>query len=483
VDINGGPLQTICDLTNFRGGTWNSDGILVIATEETGLLYRVTATGGKPVAVTKNKDGERVSHRYPHFLPDGRHFLFFAAGAPSHVFVGDLQTETIKELIEADTGAFYVPPGFLLFVRQGILLAQEFDAKKLTVVGDAKPVAEPVFYVAGGAAVGLAGFSASANGVLAYRMGGTGGLDNVRLMLVDRAGRELEQLGMPGPYRGIDLAPDGKRVVAHRHDGLGGDLWVFESPRPAPQRFTFDASQENASPLWSADGMHIAFGSYRNGAWGLYQKPTDGSGDEQLLWEDKEKSVAVVLPSSWSPDAKILVFEKVAGLGAEIWMLPLTGEKKPQPFLQSKFNTGHAQISPDGKWISYNSNESGRSEVYVRPFPSGPGRWQVSVNGGQWARWRPDGKEIYYLTATNNGKLMAVEVKANGSAFQYGTAKELFNSQYLNYTHPNGGRWHTFAASRDGQRFVIPRPVGPAAETSANSYVVTLNWQAALGKK
>jgi Tol biopolymer transport system component len=482
VDISGGPVQTICDAATLRGGTWNSDGVIVVALELAGPLYRVPATGGKPVAVTKLEN--QGGHRYPHFLPDGQHFLYYVVPSNpenSGVYLGDLQGHPAKHVVAAETSAEFVPPGFLLFIRQGILLAQQFDARNLQTIGDPKPVAEPVLYSSGGANLGLASFSASTNGILSYRTGRAQAIEDVRLTLVDRSGKELEQLGKPGPYRGIDLSPDNKSVAGHRHDGLGGDLWIFQSPRPTPLRFTFDASVENASPVWSPDGKYIAFGSPRQGMWGLYRKPTDGSTGEELLLQDKS---AVVLPVSWSPDGKFLVFDKQGtGAGGELWLLPLTGEKKPQPFLQSRFNESHAQVSPDGKWISYNSNESGTNEIYVRPFPSGAGRWQISTNGGIFSRWRADSKEIYYLTSVNNGKMMAVEVKASDSMFHYETAKELFDSKYLNYTHPGGGRWHTFAVFRDGQRFVIPRPVEAAPDTSSDSFVVVLNWQSALNKK
>jgi Tol biopolymer transport system component len=481
VDVNGGPVQTICNQANTAfsvGGTWNSEGVILFSSGPRSPLYRVAAAGGQPVAITKLLEGQS-GHRFPWFLPDGRHFVYFAVGSAenSGVLAGDLQSGATKRLFAADTGAVYVPPDFLLFIRQGILLAQEFDAKKLETIGDPKPVAEQVVYSTAGPTLGA--FSASTNGVLTYRTGaarGGGGL--LRLTWVDRTGKELEQIGQPGPYRGVELSPDGKRLAVHRHEGNGGDVWVFEPPRTTPLRLTFDASQDNSSPIWSADGKRIVFGSLRAGMWGLYQKPADGAGDEELLYQAKMP----IMPTSWSQDGQFLVFWLVdPKTGWDLWVLPLKGDKKPQPFLQSAFNESTGQISPDGKWISYSSNESGQFEIYVRPFPSGSGRWQVSTDGGFFSQWRPDGKEIFYQTTVSRGKVMAVEVKTSGPTFEYGAARELFDSQYVNVEHA-GGNYHSYAVSRDGQRFLIPRPVAAPSDTSATSFTVVLNWPSLLKK-
>jgi hypothetical protein len=178
---------------------------------------------------------------------------------------------------------------------------------------------------------------------------------------------------------------------------------------------------------------------------------------------------------AWSPDAQFLVFWKSdPRTQSDLWILPLEGDKKPQPFLQTAFYESHGQISPDGKWIAYGSAESGQAEIWVRPFPEGAGRWQVSSNGGAFPRWRADGKELFYLSKISSGKIMAVEVKTAGTAFEYGSARALFDSQYENFSHPgHTGNWHTYAVSPDGQRFLIPRPVAPR---STNPINVILNW-------
>jgi WD40 repeat protein len=325
VDVYGGPGQTICNAATLRGGTWNSKGEILFAMDN-GPIYRVPATGGSPLPVTKLEN--ESSHRSPRFLPDGRHFLYLVIGSDvPTVSVGDIMTGSTKRLFAADTGAIYVPQGFVLFIRQGILLAQEFDAAKLEMIGDPKPLAESVSYALGGQNLGLASFSASTNGILTYRSGTSNLLDNVRLTWVDRSGKELGQVGKADPYRGVDLSPDGKKLAVHRHDGTGGDLWVFESQRPTPSRLTFDASQENASPIWSPDGKQIAFGSLRAGMWGIYQKTADGSGDERQLFQSK----LPIMPMSWAPDSQSLVFWQ-RDKSSDLWTLPLNDPKRLNPF-------------------------------------------------------------------------------------------------------------------------------------------------------
>jgi serine/threonine protein kinase len=472
VEINGGPVQTICNAGSVTlGGAWNSQGTIVFALEGGSPLYRVSSSGGEPLPITKLEN--QSSHRWPSFLPDDRHFVYFASGdvpANSGIFLGDVQC-TQKRLLAADSGAVYAPPGFLVFVRQGTLLAQQFDSKRLETIGDPKPLAENVA-VAEIAAGGLGGFSVSHNGVLTYRTGSPL-TENVNLIWVDRSGKDLEEVGKPAPYRGIELSPDGKRLAVHVHEDSGGDIWVFEPSRATPVRLTFEASQHNMSPIWSPDGKQIVFGSQRAGMWGLYKKASNGSGDEEQLFV----SQFPMTPVSWSEDG-VLFWRSDPRTSFDLWFIPVKGEKA-LPFLQTVFNESHGQVSPDGKWIAYRSNESGREEIYVRPFPTGSGRWQVSTNGGTYPRWNAKGTELFYMSAASLGKLMVVEVKTAGSEFGYGVAKDLFDSRYVNYPH-GSTTYHTYAVSLDGQRFLIPRPEAPTADPSGNSATVILNWTALL---
>ncbi len=476
VDFNGGSVQTICDAGG--GGSWNSAGVIVTRGGAGGSfgnpLCRVAAAGGMPVGVVKLQEGQFFLSQ-PWFLPDDRHFLYYSYGRAenSGVFVADLSSGNTKRLFAADSAAEFAPPNYLLFVRQGVLWAQEFDLKKLETIGDPKPVAEQVSFDS----YGSSHFSVSNTGILAYAHGASLARD-VRLVWVDRSGKEVGHMGQAGGFSGVELSPDGKRLAVHQHDGNGGDIRIFDSQHVTPMRLTFDASQDNSSPIWSPDGKRLAFGSVRGGMQSIYVKSADGTGEEELLLQFKEP----IEPMSWSPDSRLLVFWKMdSKTNSDLWILPLEGDKKPRPLLQSDFAESHGQISPDGKWIAYWSFESGQPEIYVRPFPSGAGRWQISPNGGTFPRWRSDSKELYYLSTTSFGQMMAVEVKTSGAAFEYGSARELFNSQYENFSHPgHTGNWHTYAVSNDGQRFLIPRPVSP--QTSMNAITVVLNWTALLKK-
>src|SRR5262249_25129803 len=317
-------------------------------------------------------------------------FLYHSRGEPGtpSIFIGTLDSMNVTALIAADSAAVYSAPGFLLFVQQDTLLAQPFDLTQLRVTGEAMPVAEQVGVYLNGIAA-----SVSDNGTLIYRSGPSA-IGNLQLGWFNRAGKLIETIGVAGGYLGVDVANDGKRIAVHRHDGNGGDIWVADSTKGQMRRLTFDASQDNSSPVWSPDGTRIAFASLRGGKWGIYQKLASGTGNEQLLMESELQK----MPMSWSPDAKLLVYwQNDARTGADLWVLPMNGERKPFPFLTDPADHRLPQISPDGKWIAYRSNETGRQEIYVRPFPTGEGRWQISTNGGSSARWRADGKELYYM--------------------------------------------------------------------------------------
>ena len=322
---------------------------------------------------------------------------------------------------------------------------------------------------------GVLAFSVSDTGTLAYGTG-AGASFALQMVWVDRQGKAVETVGpaQPQNYRGLDLAPDGKRIAAHRHDGQGGDIWITELSRGTTSRFTFDASQDASSPIWSPDGRSIVFGANRGGKWGLYQKPSNGSGNEEKLIESDNQ----ILPMSWAPDGRSLVYWAIdPKTQQDLWLLPVSG--KPSPFANTPFNESHGQISPDGKWLAYHSTESGTSEVYVRPFPAGPGKWQVSTGGGVFARWRGDGRELFYMSSASTGKLMAVDVKSTGTTLEAGTPKALFDTGYINLLHT--GNYHTYAVSPDGQRFLIPRPPASSTVDSGSAPIaVVLNWAAGI---
>ncbi len=278
---------------------------------------------------------------------------------------------------------------------------------------------------------------------------------NMRLTWVDRSGKIIETVGTSAPYIGPDLSPDGKRIAVHRHEGDGGDEWILETGPGAGTRLTGDGSNkvETSAPIWSPDGTRIVYGSTRNGKGGLYTKRADGTGAEELLIESETSKI----PMSWSRDGRYIVYWTP---GQIQWILPMTGDRKPFQF--SEGSSSHAQISPDGKWVAYLSFETGRGEVYVKPFPTGSGKWRVSKDGGVFPRWKADETELYFLAQASFAKMMSVEIRVNGATIQPGEPRALFDSGYLNVNHPSN--YHTFAISPDGQRFLIPRPdVAPDA--------------------
>ncbi len=482
ITASGGPPQTLCTIgiDVNRGGTWSRDGTIVFSSGQGRTLSRVSSAGGQPSEFTRLPNGQ-TGHLFPWFLPDGRHVLFYATATSDDVagvYVGSLDAAESKRLAGADTAAVYdSQKGHVLFVRQGTLLAQPFNPKTLAFTGESFPIAErvesPVF-------PGFAAFSVSNNGILAYGVG-AGSAAGLQMAWFDRQGKQVETVGPPGNYRGLDLAPDGKRVAAHRHDGNGGDIWVTDLSRSTTSRFTFDASQENSSPIWSPDGTRIVYGSIHNGKGGLYQKLANNVGTEERLTESNSMAV----PVSWSPDGSAIVYEvDDPKTTRDFWVLPLSGDRKPSPLLRTPFAESHGQISPDGKWLAYYSNETGRVEVYVHPFPAGAGKWQISTNGGLFPRWRRDGHELFYMSQNGGGKMMSVDIRSSGSTFEASTPRELFDSPYVAVPHGASAvyPYHNYAVSADGQRFLIPHPTSSDTANLTMPIVVVENWAAGVGK-
>jgi Tol biopolymer transport system component len=505
VEASGGPPAEICDAAGFLGGTWNRDGVILFGSSQG--IYRVPAEGGKPEALT-HIDAGQSGHYWPHFLPDGRHFLFTAwSGQASNraIFAGSIDSKTATKVLAAGSNAGYAEPGYLVFHREAAVYAQPFDAARLSVSGEPARIADEITYDGSN---GMGHFSVSRSGALAYNFnssgssGATGGsqtdLSEWQLTWVNRTGQILDMVGPPAAYRGIEVSSDTKRVAVHRHDVNGGDIYVLE-PNGSDKRLTFDASQHNSSPVWSPDGSKIAYASLRKGKWGLYQNLSDGSGTEEVLYE----SDLLAVPSSWSPDGKRLVFwvqdPKSAG---DIWVLTLD-DKKAAKLIATPFNETHPQISPDGKWIAYTDNsKDGRSEVYVQPFPAGTGRYQISNNGGDWARWRGDTKELFYHSIgnfnspgvdagaiTTRGQLISVSINANGASLEHSIPADIVIFTLLNLAH-SGGPYQMYAVSPDGQRFLIAQYSAPASGAGISQIgpdtfsglTIALNWAASLKK-
>ena len=433
-------MQTLCDAAN--AGTWNRDGVIIFLRRVGEGLYRIPATGGTPTPVTTlDKSRNENFHSCPYFLPDGRHFLYLARGSQREknaIFVGSLDSRETKFLLNADSSMAYAPPGYLLFVREQTLVAQPFNVDKLQLTGEAVPIVERVGRVAV-TARGL--FSVSETGVLVYRSLSTG---VSQLTWFDRTGRQLGTIGPPAAYSVIRLSPDEKRIALQRLDDEKGtfDIWLIELTRGTPTHLTFDPAND-LSPIWSPDGTRIAFASNREGTPNLYQKLSSGAGNDELLF----KSGDAKLPNDWSPDGRYILYQERSP-SWDLWVLPLFEERKPVIFLQTDFAESYGRFSPDGRWITYVSNESGKREVYVRGFPASGGQWQISNGGGEQPHWRRDGKELFYVSPDK--ELMAVEVNGSSGTFEAGIPKALFELG-INSTD----RFSDYEVTRDGQRFLV----------------------------
>jgi Tol biopolymer transport system component len=348
--------------------------------------------------------------------------------------------------------------------------------ESLELTGAAVPIAERV--IIGGGTGTAGGFSVSETGALAYQTGsaGVGGAGALtQLVWFDRGGKQIGVLGDRASSAHLELAPDGRRVAVSLFDPVqrARDIWLLDVARGLRTRFTFDAAEEFTS-VWSPDGSRVVFNSRRKGPFDLYQKTSSGAGvEEELLADDFDK-----YPLDWSPDGRFILFAVTAPkTGSDLWVLPLFGDRKPLPFLQTPFNESRGQFSPDGRWIAYSSSESGRYEVYVTPFPGPGGKWQVSTAGGDWPRWRRDGKEIFYLAAPGD-RLMAAAVNGGASAFEVGDVRPLFDTRRASPTLFGGPAW-MYDISPDGQRFLVNTL---AEEAASVPITLVVNWPALLKK-
>jgi serine/threonine protein kinase len=477
-----GPSHTITPNAGYdpAGFAWGPQGILY-SPEETGAgLDLISANGGTPIVVTSlNAARQDIAHRFPQFLPDGRHFIYWVwstVEANTGIYLGSLNPkERLPDgpLVRTWREAQYVEPGYLLFIDGTRLMAQQFDPTKLRLNGEPLPLPELVgvdrFLT------GRASFTVSP-GALAYQevVPPTGS----RFVWRDRLGKQLRSIEAPqwSFTNTFSLSPDEKHVVVHGEDeNTLEDLWVVDLERATSLRLSAIHSS-NMNPIWSPDGRSVAFRSNRSGSYDIYARQVNGSEDELLVKSSHSK-----IPRSWSPDGRFLVYEEDdPKTGADIWVLPLEGDRKPFPFLQTEFDEGGGRLSPmpdtqGHLWMAYASNETsrGQAEVYLRPFlpgtPTGPAGSKVRVsNGGGGAPvWRRDGRELFY--AADNGKLMAVDVHL-GETPEIGTPHQLFVREFW-------GRGTGFQAFADGQRFLFLEPAGEPPTPKIN---VVLNWMAEL---
>jgi Tol biopolymer transport system component len=456
VPVEGGTPSEVCDAPSGRGGTWNADGTIVFAPDFQSTLAQVSASGGTPRPVTVMDSSKYDSHRWPHFLPDGKHFLYLAVvhgnghDINDGIYFASLDGKENRLVMRDFTNVAYAA-GRLLFTRDSALMAQPFDPRKGTLQGEAERLAEDVLV---DGTVWRAQFDASSNGVLAYA---SGGLMPWQPMWYDRSGKQLGAAGeKTSNLLSLRLSRDGTRLATEAGES-NGDIWIYDRKRQVNTRVTFGPGS-SSSPVWSPDGQWIAYVGVR-GNNNLYRKAANGMGQEELLLQGNSTGRN---PLDWSPDGKFLLF--AVGdltLKSQIWALPVTGDRKPVPVTQATYASLSAKFSPDGRWVAYSSDESGRPEVYVMPFGSGAGKWQISNAGGSQPLWRRDGRELFFWSAENT--LMSAPITLKPTIVEVGAAHSLFR-----FNNPVGivGVVSPYDVTADGQRFVLittpqqtPRPI------------------------
>ena len=471
IDVIGGPPEALCDAPNPRGGSWNRSGVIIFAPDSRSGLSRVPSTGGSPTRLTVLDPSIRAgSHRWPQFLPDGRHFLYLLWSgevAKQGVYVGSIDSSDAIRLVDANSSVSYAPSGYLLFVREETLMAQVFDAERLKLSGHAFSVATGL----GRRTSTYAPFSISERGALAYVA-----VDpRTRLVWFDRGGRELESLSIqPGRQEDPAVSPDGHLILWGRNDPetQTPDIFLFDRRDRATTRLTFDPSVD-VLPIWSPDGSQFAFRSNRNGPGDLYVKSLVGNAEEELLLRNAARKD----PTDWSPDSRFILYDNYDGEDptreSDIWVVPLFGDRKPSPYQHKAFSAWGGRFAPDGQWIAYAADESGTDDVYIQAFPATGVTYRVSRHGGSQPAWRRDGRELFYLAG--DGVLTACSVQTHKGVVEVGTPTPLFHPTLRSSLLRNH-----YDVAPNGDRFLINTPVQD--ETTAPITVV-LNWNEELKQR
>ena len=471
--VDGGSPSVVCDAPLGRGGTWNADGTILFAPTFESGLFQVPSSGGTPQPVTRLDKSKHDSHRWPVFLPDGRHFIYLAIthnnprDPNNGIFFGSLDGKENRLIMQSDSQADY-SSGYLLFLRNASLMAQPFNPKTGSLEGAPAPVAEQVLLDPGTWRVAL---STTQGGLLAYLSGGAA---TNQITWFDRSGKNV---GLAGDktlnINHIRLSPDGGKIAADLGES-NTDIWLYDLQRGVSTRFTFGPTS-SVSPVWSRDGKWIAYATLERGHMNLYRKPSSGIGQAELLFEGSDNSL-----QNWaddvSPDGKSLLYAVGDRVGvSQLWELPLSGnDRKPKPLLPSPFIMLEGKYSPDGRWIAYASNESGKFEVYVIPSTGTGGKWQVSNGGGQQPIWRHDGNELFYLSSDD--KLMSVPIKLTADSVQADSARTLF--PLANSILSVNGLVAPYDVTPDGKRFIVI-----TVEQGRNFPInLVTNWTAVLGK-
>jgi Tol biopolymer transport system component len=472
VRIGGGAPQIVCGAEAMPGGgAWNRNGVILFAPSLADGLYRVSENGGAPQLVLKLDSSKfERSDLWPQFLPDDKHFIFFGQTDltdTTGVYAGTLDPPESHRLFSSETNAVYsggaaggsAKSGYLLFIRDRRLMEQPFDISNLAMRGDPFTLPDDVGAVR---SMALAPISVSGNGILVYQ---SVGKPTKQLVWFDRGGKQVGPVAEPGDYGPPRISPDGSRVAVARlgPDGVNADLWILDAAGNAAQ---FTATPKLAgSPVWSPDGSKIAYFSDPEGVFDIYVKPADGEGRAELFY----RSTLPQYPTDWSRDGRYILFDVLSpGTKSDVWAIS-AADRKAAPVLDTIYSEAFAALSPDGKWLAFQSDQSGRDEVYVEPFEGATAgtrrRWLVSPGGGGLPRWRGDGSEIFYMTS--GGRMMAVTVHAADGDFQFETAHMLFQ------TRPIPGSWNLYDVSPDGRRFLLNLPL---EWSSAAPITVVTNW-------
>jgi eukaryotic-like serine/threonine-protein kinase len=467
VSTDGGPVVPLCDVSLGRGGSWNKQGIIVFSPNVDGGLYQVSAAGGSPTPVTRVDFFQHDSHRWPYFLPDGQHFLFFAGGyddlssVHDGIYLATLDGKASKLLIHTHANAVFAA-GHLLFLNDSTLMAQRLDVRRMELTGEPLIVEEGVEAEPG---YWLGVFSASQNGVLAFAPINPN--SGNRLTWFNSSGKQLGVVGDPGRYKELRLSPDGQQVAVE-HSQPHRQLWIYDLNRNSKSQFTFGNSA-NASPVWSPDGKEIVFASDLNGHADLYAKSTSGSQAQKVLQESPKNKH----PVDWSSDGKFLLYNESEHNKSSLWLLATQGKEAPRLLLQDPFYSEDGSFSPDGRWIAYSSPEQGAPQVFVMPFPGPGAKRQISSAGGAHASlWRKDGRAVIY--SDDSGNLLETAVSVQNSELTVGATKVLFPG---NPEAVMGVTNRTFDLARDG-RFLI----NTRSQENQTQIVVVSNWDAGLKK-
>jgi serine/threonine protein kinase/Tol biopolymer transport system component len=478
-EVNGGPIQVLCDAPDPRGGAWGPNNIILFSLNM-GPLLRISPGGGTPTPVTSLNTAKETDHRWPSFLPDGEHFLYFVRARDlkdSAVYLASFDAPQGTKILSSQYAARYSAGGYVLSLNNGTLLAQRFDASRNALSGEPVAIADDV----GGSSTNFSSFSTSTTGLIAYA---GPALSSSQLVLVGRTGDVIKTLGPAAIYSDVQLSHDNSKAAITRLDPKIniGNVWIVDMTNGLFSPLTFGSASNliNSMPVWSPDDREIYFRSTRENPIPIFRRQASGVGNEELIAKADgdfraEAGAVNLFPTDVSPDGRTLLFEANGSStgAADIWALPLDGTRKPVPVVRGPATEFDAHFSPDGRFIAYTSNESNGRQVYVQAYPGSGGRWQVSIDGGSEPRWRRDGRELFFIG--RDRRMMAVPIRLEPS-FEHGVPAPLFKTRVPTLGDP----YHTsYAVSRNGQQFLIEAGAGP---TAASAITIVANWPELLKK-